>query len=124
MHIEVPHVPHRVLQQEEVATESSSAAIRDRVEQARVIQLLRSKKSNAQLVNRELEQVCKLSSKDMELLDRAIDKFGLSSRAYHRIVRIARTIADLEQSDNIQTQHLAEAINYRKLDRQSVATIS
>ena len=104
--------------------EISSAAIRDRVEQARVIQLLRSKKSNAQLVNRELEQVCHLSSKDMELLDRAIDKFGLSSRAYHRIVRIARTIADLEQSDKIQTQHLAEAINYRKLDRQSVATIS
>ena len=123
MHIEVPHVPRRALQKEEAVTEISSAAIRNRVEQARVIQLLRSRKSNAQLVSRELEQVCKLSSKDMELLDRAIDKFGLSSRAYHRVVRIARTIADLEQSDNIQTQHLAEAINYRKMDRQSVTTM-
>ncbi|KPJ92350.1 MAG: hypothetical protein AMJ55_09870, partial [Gammaproteobacteria bacterium SG8_15] len=76
---------------------------------------------NAQLVNRELEKVCSLSAKDSELLDRAIDRFGLSSRAYHRILKVARTIADLEQSDNIQTPHLAEAINYRKLDRQSTA---
>jgi len=121
MHIEVPHVPRQLLQQADNESVLDSKTVRERVEQARSIQLLRSKKCNAQLVNRELEKVCSLSAKDSELLDRAIDRFGLSSRAYHRILKVARTIADLEQSDNIQTPHLAEAINYRKLDRQSTA---
>jgi len=116
MHIEVPHVPRQVMQQAGNVPELASIAIRERVEQARVIQLLRSKKSNSQLANRELEKVCKLSSNDMTLLDRAIDRFGLSSRAYHRILKVARTIADMEQSEKIHTNHLTEAINYRKLD--------
>ena len=121
MHIEVPPVSRHLMQQAESEPQLDSKTVRERVEQARTIQLLRNKKSNSQLLNRELEQVCKLSENDMNLLERAIDRFGLSSRAYHRILKVARTIADLEQSENIQTQHLMEAINYRKLDRESVA---
>ena len=64
-----------------------------------------------------MERVCKLSDADNELLEQAIDKFGLSARAYHRILKIARTIADLAESDIIQTHHLTEALSYRKLDR-------
>ncbi|WP_455207302.1 YifB family Mg chelatase-like AAA ATPase [Kaarinaea lacus] len=118
MHIEVPHVPRQAMQQVESEGQLNSKTVRERVEQARVLQLSRNKQCNAQLANRELEQVCKLSADDVSLLDRAIDRFGLSSRAYHRILKVARTIADLDQSENIQTQHLTEAINYRKLDRQ------
>jgi magnesium chelatase family protein len=121
MHVEVPHVPRQVMQQAGNNPEISSKTVRDRVEQARAQQLLRGKKCNAQLANRELERVCKLSVSDIALLDRAIDRFGLSSRAYHRILKVARTIADLAQSDAIQTQHLTEAISYRKLDRETAA---
>ncbi|HEY5603670.1 MAG TPA: YifB family Mg chelatase-like AAA ATPase [Gammaproteobacteria bacterium] len=119
MHVEVPQVPRKLLQQSSNEPALNSKTVRKRVEQARAQQLLRSKKCNAQLANRELERVCKLSTDDMALLDRAIDRFGLSSRAYHRILKVARTIADLAQSDAIQTQHLTEAISYRKLDRQN-----
>jgi magnesium chelatase family protein len=124
MHIEVPHVPRQVLQQSDNVSELTSNTVCERVEQARALQLLRSKKSNAQLANRELEEVCKLSANDAVLLDRAIDRFGLSSRAYHRILKVARTIADLERSEYIETQHLTEAINYRKLDRESFSNLN
>jgi magnesium chelatase family protein len=87
------------------------------VETSRAAQLQRSGKSNAQLNNREVEQVCKLNDADYQLLEQAIDKFGLSARAYHRILKVARTIADLSRSDAIQTKHLTEALSYRKLDR-------
>ena len=121
MHIEVPPVSRQVMQQAESEPQLNSEIVRKRVEQARTIQLLRNKKANSQLLNRELEQVCKLSESDAILLEQAIDRFGLSSRAFHRILKVARTIADLEQSENIRTQYLTEAINYRKLDRESVA---
>ncbi|MCI0506827.1 MAG: hypothetical protein L0Z73_12060 [Gammaproteobacteria bacterium] len=74
------------------------------------------------MANREPERVCGLSPNDMALLDHAIDRFGLSSRACHRILKVARTIADLAQSETIQTQHLTEEISYRKLDRESTIT--
>jgi len=122
MHIEVPHVPRQLLQQSKSESDLSSKDVRERVEQARSLQILRSKKCNAQLANRELEKICQLNTSDANLLDRAIDRFGLSSRAYHRILKVARTVADLEQSKNIETQHLTEAINYRQLDRTILAT--
>jgi magnesium chelatase family protein len=119
MHIEVPHVPRQLLQQADDESAVNSKLVRERVEQARRLQIFRSKKCNAQLANRELEKVCELSANDSALLDRAIDRFGLSSRAYHRVLKVARTIADLEQCECIQTQHLTEAIGYRKLDREN-----
>ncbi len=124
MHIDVPHVPRQQLQQADDSNRITSTQVRQRVEQARLKQLQRMNKCNAQLTNRELEQVCKLSSKNEKLLDQAIDRFGFSSRAYHRILKVARTIADLELSEIIHTQHITEAINYRKLDRQQASEMS
>ena len=68
-------------------------------------------------MNRDVENVCKLSKQDADLLEQAIDKLGLSARAYHRILKVARTIADLAGEDQINTAHLSEAIGYRRLDR-------
>ena len=95
-----------------------------RVTQARALQLQRFNKCNAQLTNRELEQVCELSEKDESLIDQAIERFGFSSRAYHRILKVARTVADLDASETVSTKHITEAINYRKLDRERAAAIS
>jgi len=116
MHIEVPHVPRQQLQQKSYDPGTNSLKVRERVEQARAAQLDRSGKMNSQLANIELERACNLSAADQALLDKAIDRFGLSSRGYHRILKVARTIADLAQSNYVQTSHLTEAINYRKLD--------
>ena len=117
IHVEVPSIPQGVLRNSQGETGESSKQVRARVEASRAVQLQRSGKSNAQLNNREVEQVCKLNDADYQLLEQAIDKFGLSARAYHRILKVARTIADLSRSEAIQTKHITEALSYRKLDR-------
>lgn len=94
-----------------------SAPVRARVEAARQRQLDRAGKPNALLGTRELTRDCELGSNDQKLLERAIDKLNLSARAYHRILRLARTIADLAAEPRITTQHLTEAISYRRLER-------
>jgi magnesium chelatase family protein len=86
---------------------------------ARDIQVARSQIPNSELTPKQIEQVCCLSDSDYQLLDVAINQFGLSARAYHRILKVARTIADLAGSTQIQTLHLSEAISYRKLDKHS-----
>lgn len=95
----------------------ASEFVRARVECARLRQLERAGKPNALLGTRELTRDCELSSNDQSLLERAIDKLNLSARAYHRILRLARTIADLAGEPRIATQHLTEAIGYRRLER-------
>ena len=120
MHIEVPHVPRQQLQQQDNESKASSEEIRQRVEQARRFQLQRLGKVNSQLSNAELEKSCNLSASNQALLDKAIDRFGFSSRAYHRILKVARTIADLANSVDVETSHLTEAIGYRKLDREKL----
>ena len=117
IHVEVPNVPREVLNDAQRAVPEHSAAVRERVEQCRQLQLRRSGKRNALLVNREVEQLCCLSKEDAALLERAIDQLGLSARAYHRILKVARTIADLAGEEQISTAHLSEAIGYRRLDR-------
>jgi magnesium chelatase family protein len=117
MHLEVPRVPHEVLRKGSPEGEESSATIRARVVAARNIALSRSGKANAALTAKEVKQLCVLSEQSHQLLEHAMDKFGLSNRAYHRIIKLARTIADLAQSEQIQIAHLSEAISYRKLDR-------
>jgi magnesium chelatase family protein len=72
---------------------------------------------NAQMTNRELEKFVSLSDDCMKLLQRAITQMGFSARAYHRIWKVSRTIADLETSENVQPNHVMEAIQYRSLDR-------
>ena len=124
MHIEVPQVPRQLLQQQSIDKQITSQQVQARVTQARALQLQRFNKCNAQLTNRELEQVCELSEKDESLIDQAIERFGFSSRAYHRILKVARTVADLDASETVSTKHITEAINYRKLDRERAAAIS
>jgi magnesium chelatase family protein len=87
------------------------------------IQLHRSGKSNARLGQRETERICKLTAADQSLLERAIDALQLSARGTHRILRMARTVADLAGSEAIATAHLSEAIGYRQMDRRN-ATVA
>lgn len=117
MHLEVPRVSHQVLREGSVEGEETSAAIRQRVIAARGIALNRQGKANAILNAKEVKQLCTLSPQGYALLEQAMDRFALSHRAYHRILKLARTIADLAHAKTIELQHLSEAINYRKLDR-------
>lgn len=115
MHIEVPRIKHEQLHNS--VSGESSATVRSRVQKARQRQLQRCGKINHALNNREIEAYCPLSADDALLLENAIEKLGLSARAWHRIIKLARTIADLADSDHITTSHLQEAIGYRRLDR-------
>lgn len=117
MHLEVPRVSHEVLRKGSTEGEERSAAIRQRVAAARQIALQRSGKPNASLTAVEVKRTCQLTEPGHQLLETAMDKFGLSHRAYHRILKLARTIADLDKSGQIEIPHLSEAISYRKLDR-------
>jgi magnesium chelatase family protein len=114
LQIEVPRVPLAELGSTGQAGESS-ANVRERVLAARQLQMQRAGKANAALKHREVQRDCALSARDRALLERALDKLGLSARAYHRILRVARTIADLAACAQIETPHLSEAIQYRRL---------
>lgn len=116
MHIEVPRLDPRTLS-ESSQREESSQQVRERVEKARQRQLQRSGCANSALAGKALEEVCRLDETAQQLIHRATEQLGLSARAYHRILRLARTIADLESSGQIQTTHISEAIGYRRLDR-------
>ena len=117
MHIEVPRVSHEVLRKGSVEGEETSAEIRKRVINARKIAIEQRGKTNSELSPVEVKKHCTLSEQGHQLLEQAMDQFGLSHRAYHRILKLARTIADLAQSEKIEIPHLSEAIGYRKLDR-------
>ena len=115
--IEVPAVP-----QEDLLKQSdgeSSADIQVRVEAARQRQLARQSKPNALLSVTEIDTWCKPDVEGEALLRQAITRLNLSARAYHRVLKVARTIADLADSENIHTKHIAEAVQYRRMDRQA-----
>jgi len=114
--IEVPAIAASELMQNGPSAESS-IVVRERVQRAWQRQLDRQKGSNADLAHRNLEAHCQLDSADRRLLAQAIEALGLSARAYHRILRVARTIADLDESEVIRQSHLSEAIGYRRLDK-------
>lgn len=99
----------------------TSETIKKRTNQTRAIQLNRFKgtnvKSNSQMTNRQIKEYCKINGASEQLLERAFKKLNLSARATTRILKVARTIADMEKSENIQQNHIAEAIQYRSLDR-------
>ncbi len=119
IHLEVPAVEWRDLTATRDA--ESSEKIRERVSDARQIRLARlagtGLYSNAQMGSPQIKKFCQLSDQSMSFLEKAVEKLGLSARAYHRILKIARTIADLERAEHIQTAHIAEAVQYRSLDR-------
>ena len=120
MHLEVPAVPYREIS---AGTRGeTSATMKERVERARMIQKRRFCKrkdffSNGQMTPRDLKKHCALDQIPAKLMEDAVDRFGLSVRSYHRILKIARTIADLAETEKLQTGHVAEAIQYRRLDR-------
>ncbi len=116
LHVEVPSLAQPELRAERAG--ESTAVVRQRVAAARGLQLERQGKPNAALSNRDCTRLCPLDDKGFDLLDMALDRLGLSARAYYRILRMARTIADLAQSDRIEQPHLTEAIGYRRLDRE------
>ncbi|MFA5985382.1 MAG: YifB family Mg chelatase-like AAA ATPase [Methylococcaceae bacterium] len=118
MHLEVPRISHEVLRKGSPEGQESSASIQSRVIAARNLALARAGKANAQLTAKEVKQWCLLSEPGHQLLEQAMEKFGLSHRAYHRILKLSLTIADLANSASIELAHLSEAISYRKLDRQ------
>ncbi|MDF1673801.1 MAG: YifB family Mg chelatase-like AAA ATPase [Vicingaceae bacterium] len=120
LHVEVTPVSFNELS--EKAAGESSEKIRERVIVARKTQEERFKDkegvhANSQISSKTLKQICEIDEAGKELLKKAMDKLGLSARAYDRILKVARTIADLEGEQNISTNHLAEAIQYRSLDR-------
>jgi magnesium chelatase family protein len=118
MHIEVPAVPHRdILNRSRDQSRESSATVQRRVATARQRQWSRSGASNTHLSNKQIEQYCQTSDEGLMLLEHTVGRLGLSARAYHRVLKLARTIADLAGSGDIQTQHIAEAFQYRTLDR-------
>ena len=116
MHVEVARMQLSVLASREDTVESSES-IRKRVEHARERQMTRQGKCNALLSVPELDAFAKLSQEAQTLLGQAMTKFNLSARVYHRIIKLARTVADLEDSDAMTAKHLSEALNYRCLDR-------
>ncbi|ERM63259.1 ATPase [Vibrio mimicus CAIM 1883] len=116
MSIEIPALPKGTLANGGDRGEST-AAVRQRVLAARERMLVRSGKVNALLQSREIEQYCPLVKADAEFLESALHRLGLSIRAYHRIIKVARTIADLQGEAQIARPHLAEALGYRAMDR-------
>jgi len=124
LHVEVTPVPFSELSNKRIS--ESSAVIRERVVNARKIQEERYKGSegvycNAQMSSKQIRTICVINESGQTLLKTAMERLGLSARAYDRILKVARTIADLDKSENIETQHLAEAIQFRSLDREGWA---
>ena len=121
IHIEVNPVPFEKLSEERKG--ESSKEIRKRVSKAREIQIARFSKEenthcNAQMHVRQIRRYCKLSEESKILLKGAMERLHLSARAYDRILKVSRTIADLEGVESVTSAHLSEAIQYRSLDRE------
>ena len=119
LHLEVPALPSNDLMTNACA--ETSQAIKERILKARSLQKGRCTggdvAANGYMSHRQIKKFCALDDEGKELLKKAIDELGLSARAYDKILKVARTIADLAGSEQVQTEHLAEAIQYRSLDR-------
>lgn len=125
LHVEVTPVSFNELSKVDYKGESSNQ-IRERVIKAREVQAKRFEKNkgiyaNAQMTSKQLREICVIDEAGNALLKTAMDRLGLSARAYDRILKVARTIADLDNSSKIETNHLAEAIQFRSLDREGWA---
>jgi len=110
--VEVPHLPSDKLIQRKVDGESSTEIYR-RVKTAQQYQLNRAGKLNALMSNQEVIKHCTLDSEMKDLLNQAIQKLGLTARGFHRVLKVARTIADLENDEVLKSAHISEALGYR-----------
>jgi len=119
MHVMVGNVERQLLLNKKIQPESS-ASIRTRVIKCRQRQYQRASTLNSRLSPKQIENYCELNDDLSVLLEQAMEKLGLSARAYHRILKVARTIADLAGSDRIEKSHVLEALNFRRLDRASL----
>jgi magnesium chelatase family protein len=119
MHLEAASVPYKEMSA--VGNGESSSVIKKRVEKARLVQKTRFKHyrgyyCNGQMTPKDIKKICSVDRPSEKLLENAVERLGLSARSYHRIFKIARTIADLDQCERLQVNHIAEAIQYRRLD--------
>ena len=120
IHIDIPAIKYKELA--EIKDAEPSAMIKERVEKARALQLERFKENgvffNAQMNTKLIKKHCVLNVEAKELLKLAMHELGLSARAYDKILKVSRTVADLAESESILAEHISEAIQYRSLDRQ------
>ncbi|MDH3607684.1 MAG: YifB family Mg chelatase-like AAA ATPase [Gammaproteobacteria bacterium] len=117
IHIDVPRVPKDQLIQKTPNNSETSHDVQTRVCASRDLQINRQQKPNAYMSNKEIEKFCPLNDDCDKLMDKAFEQLGLYARGYHQTLKLARTIADLDTSDTIKTNHLSEAISYRQYDR-------
>lgn len=123
LHVDVPALPPGSLSNPSYREDTQEHQIKkEQITQARAVMYARSNKLNAYLSSRQIAEVCQLKSADRKMLDKAMTKLGLSARGYYKILKVARTIADLEESEKIETPHLSEALGYRRLDRYQTPT--
>jgi magnesium chelatase family protein len=115
LQIEVPLLPKGLLSDTQTSESSQQVALR--VQTARQIQLHRQGKSNARLQPAELQLYCPLTDADSEFLEQALEQLKMSARSYHKLLKVARTIADLKQQTDISRAELLEALSYRAFDR-------
>jgi magnesium chelatase family protein len=117
MHIDVPRVPAELLDNQKSHDDASCVVLKELICLARETQYKRQGKCNAHLSVNELKQLANIEKEAEQLLIQTINKFNLSARVYHRVIKLARTIADLEQQEKIMLLHISEALQYRALDR-------
>jgi magnesium chelatase family protein len=113
--IELPRLKNTELLHQKVHHQETSKQVRYRVSEARMRQIARQNCLNSQLNNQQIEHHCTLDQASQKLLSQAIDKFKLSARSYHRLLKLSRTIADLTQLEQISLDCVSEAINYRRI---------